>query len=32
MLGTVPTHLGDGEVFGRLRAAALADSGEGRLC
>ena len=31
-LGTVPTHLGDGEVFGRLRAAALADSGEGRLC
>ena len=32
MLGTVPTHLGDGEVFGRLRAAALADSGDGRLC
>ena len=31
-LGTVPTHLGDGEVFGRLRAAALADSGDGRLC
>lgn len=22
-LGTVPTHLGDGEVFGRLRSAAL---------
>lgn len=32
-LGTVPTHLGDGEVFGRLRAAALADDGNSqRLC
>ena len=31
-LGTVPTHLGDGEVFGRLRAAALDDTGDGRLC
>ena len=32
MLGTVPTHFGDGEVFGRVRAAALADSGDGQLC
>ena len=30
-LGTVPTHLGDGEVFGRLRSDAVAGSG-GRLC
>jgi hypothetical protein len=30
-LGTVPTHLGDGEVFGRLRQTAL-DGAGARLC
>jgi hypothetical protein len=30
MLGTVPTHVGDGEVLGRIRAAALSDN-PGRL-